>query len=164
MPPLLPSSGKIDIATIQSYLGISGKKTLNDHDLRRIRGDKTGIPVSQNPFSMNDLHGANVQPESHYTGAPGYIAGYLAPQISPYWTDLNTITSPGTYGVGDGSGWRAEMNGPTAAHNYGQLYVKIEANTTTITQIYYKAYAQNDHWIRYRNPSGTWCAWEHFVF
>jgi hypothetical protein len=163
---ILPSSGSIDMGTIKSYLNLNSSSSinLNGYDVRRIRSDKQGIPVSQNPINLDQFHGANVLTNNNYFGSPGYVYGAIGVSVSPGYTNWNEIVNPGTYGVGDGSGWSSSFNGPVgAAYVYGQVYVKVEANTTTITQIFYRAYAPNDHWIRYRNPSGVWTAWEHFV-
>jgi hypothetical protein len=118
MPPLLPSSGAIDIATIRSYLGLSSSQSMDDYVVRRIRADSKGTYIYSNPISLDELHGANVLTASEYTGSTGYISSYVSTTISPGSTNFNNITSPGTYGVGDGSGWNGGLNGPTMMHNY----------------------------------------------
>lgn len=163
MPPLLPSSGTIDMATVRSWLG-TGATGMNDYAVRRVRADSKGIQLSQNPISMDDLHGAFVRTSGEYTDATGYVYSYLTTTISPASTNFNNITTGGTYACGDGSSWNGSLNGPIAMYNYGQLYVKIETGTSVVTQIYYKAYAPNVRAIRHRNSSGSWTVWEYFTF
>jgi hypothetical protein len=77
MPPLLPSSGAINVNTIRSYLGISTGLDLNSAEIRRIRGDSKGIPYTQNPVNMSDLYGANVRGQAEYRPVNGVINGYI---------------------------------------------------------------------------------------
>lgn len=163
MPPLLPSSGAIDIATIRSYLGLSSSQSMDDYVVRRIRADSKGIATSQNPITMDELHGANVRSAGEYTGSTGYISAYVATTISPNSTNFFSVVTPGTYGVGDGTQWHPNLGGPLSAHNYGQLYVKVEPGSTVITQIYYKAYDPSQRAIRHRNSAGSWTDWAYYT-
>lgn len=71
--------------------------------------------------------------------------------------DWNTLTTPGTYGIGN-SGWSGASNHPSSAYQYGVL--TVTANTSSaVVQTYTSVGGNPETWIRGKYNAADWSTW-----